>query len=234
MAKIRPASHAGSWYSSDPQVLNQQLDSWLHAATRQEGQVRAVITPHAGYDYSGPTAAWAFKQINAEIVRKVVLLGPAHHEYVQGCALPYAQVYRTPLGDIPVDMETVERLSETGAFRRLSAKAEKEEHSLEMQLPYLRKVMGSAVFTLVPIVVGELSVAQQFRYAELLSPLLQEAETVFVISSDFCVSHIQHWGENFDYTYYDPSKGEIWQSIEALDHAGMDLISNHRLRYIPM
>jgi len=153
-----------------------------------------VITPHAGYDYSGPTAAWAFKQINAETVRRVVLLGPAHHEYVQGCALPYAEIYRTPLGDVAVDVETVAGLGESGAFRRLSAKAEKEEHSLEMQLPYLRKVMGSAAFTLVPIVVGELSVSQQSRYAELLSPLFQQADTVFVISSDFCVMTISALG----------------------------------------
>lgn len=194
MAKTRPASHAGSWYSSDPNTLNQQLEGWLQAATRQEGEIRAVITPHAGYDYSGPTAAWAFKQINAETVRRVVLLGPAHHEYVQGCALPYAEIYRTPLGDVAVDVETVAGLGESGAFRRLSAKAEKEEHSLEMQLPYLRKVMGSAAFTLVPIVVGELSVSQQSRYAELLSPLFQQADTVFVISSDFCVMTISALG----------------------------------------
>jgi hypothetical protein len=187
MAKIRPASHAGSWYTADPAALNHQLDTWLQAAEPQLGNIRAVITPHAGYDYSGPTAAWAFKQIHPETVRKVVLLGPAHHEYVQGCALPYAEVYRTPLGDIPVDREIVANLTETGAFRRLSAKAEKEEHSLEMQLPYLRKVMGTADFTLVPIVVGEISVQQQARYAELLLPLFQDEETVFVISSDFCV-----------------------------------------------
>ena len=225
MAKIRPATHAGSWYSSDPHSLTHQLDTWLQAAQRQDGVPKAIITPHAGYEYSGSTAAWAFKHLSqVDTVRKVVLFGPAHHEYIRGCALPYADIYRTPLGDINVDIELVSQLGETGAFKRLSAKAERDEHSLEMQLPYLKKVMPASAL-LLPIVVGELSPRQQATYADLFLPLFQDDGTVFVISSDFC-----HWGEDFDFTYYDQSKGEIWQSIEALDRTGMSLISSHRGR----
>lgn len=227
MAKVRTASHAGSWYTSDAQELDGELTQWLQAANKTEGVVKAVITPHAGYAYSGPTAAWAFKQLDPATVRRVVLLGPAHHEYVKGCALPWAETYQTPLGDIPIDQEAVSALSATGHYRSLSMKAERAEHSLEMQLPYLRKVMGTSPFTLVPIVVGEISQSQQQTYASDLLPLFEDQHTVFVISSDFCVRRTQHWGDNFDYTHYDRSKGAIWQSIEALDRAGMDLIEQH-------
>ena len=188
MAKARSASHAGSWYSSDPSELDGQLGGWLQAARKTEGTAKAVISPHAGYDYSGATAAWAYKQIEREKTRTVVLLGPSHHEYLQGCALPWADTYKTPIGDILIDQEIVASLATTGHYQKLSMKAERAEHSLEMQLPYLRKVMGDTAFTLVPIVVGELSQAQQRTYTEDLLPVFERPGVVVVVSSDFCVS----------------------------------------------
>ena len=223
-AQVRSASHAGSWYTNVSQTLTEQLTSWLAAASRTIERAKAVICPHAGYSYSGPTAAWAYKHLNSEGTRRVVLLGPSHHVYIEGCALPCAATYQTPIGDIPIDQETVSALRQSRLYQELTPDAEEEEHSLEMQLPYIRQVYAGKDITLVPIMVGQLVSSQEEAYARTLLPLFEDPQTVFVISSDFCVRDKQHWGARFRYTPYDPEKGQIWQSIEAMDREGMRLI----------
>ena len=103
----------------------------------------------------------------------------------------------------------------------MSIKTDEDEHSIEMQLPYLAKVMESrkGKFKIVPIMIGNINSEKEKMYGELLAPYLLQPKTIFVISSDFC-----HWGERFSYTYYDDKCGEIWNSIESLDRLGMDLI----------
>jgi MEMO1 family protein len=103
----------------------------------------------------------------------------------------------------------------------MSIKTDEDEHSIEMQLSYLAKVMESrkGKFKIVPIMIGNISSEKEKMYGELLAPYLLQDKTIFVISSDFC-----HWGERFSYTYYDDKCGEIWNSIESLDRKGMDLI----------
>ncbi len=110
--------------------------------------------PHAGYIYSGPVAARAYDELGAArgIVRRVVLLGPVHRVPVRGLALPGVEAFETPLGRVPVDAEAVQRLA---PFRQVvtSAAAHAQEHSLEVQLPFLQKMLGE--FKLVPLAVGE-------------------------------------------------------------------------------
>ncbi|VDN13567.1 unnamed protein product [Dibothriocephalus latus] len=112
-------------------------------------------------------------------------------------------------------------LKKSGEFVDLRMSEDEDEHSLEMQLPYVAKVMESRAktFTIVPIMVGSLSFEKERVYGEILAPYLQDPRTLFVISSDFC-----HWGSRFRYTYYDQKQGEIWQSIKNLDKMGMDSI----------
>lgn len=129
--------------------------------------------------------------------------------------------YQTPLGDIKLDLNVIESLNNTGHFRRVSKKADEDEHSLEMHLPYIKHMMGDREFTLVPIMVGSLMENPASEYAKIFSEYFDDDENFFVFSSDFC-----HWGKRFDYTYYNKEDGQIFESITKLDRKGMDAIES--------
>eukprot|EP00096_Caligus_rogercresseyi_P000687 TRINITY_DN1117_c0_g1_i2.p1 TRINITY_DN1117_c0_g1~~TRINITY_DN1117_c0_g1_i2.p1 ORF type:complete len:303 (+),score=109.82 TRINITY_DN1117_c0_g1_i2:150-1058(+) len=222
----RCASHAGSWYSGDERVLQREMSGWLEAVKTDSETfpARAIIGPHAGYRYSGPTAAYAYKQINPEGIKRVFILGPSHHIRLNGCLLSGCSVYETPLYDLVVDQELNKELMESkGGFDKATLQADEEEHSIELHLPYIAKAMESrkGQFTVVPILVGSLSPDKEYKYGKILAKYLMDPSNLFVISSDFC-----HWGERFDYTYYDKEAGEIHESISKLDHKGMELIES--------
>ncbi|KAJ1788123.1 hypothetical protein LPJ59_005591 [Coemansia sp. RSA 2399] len=262
MGRVREATHAGSWYSDDGAQLDRELQSWLddvpgyvreiepegaHCQAPVPG-ARAIIGPHAGLSYSGATAAYAYRCIDTSKVRRVFLLGPSHHVYLEKCVLSGCSEYQTPLGNIQVDRETIDELrSKPGgdAWQTMSIAADEDEHSLEMHLPFIYKTFESTIdrIRLVPIMVGNLRFAKEQMYGEMLAPYLANEENLFVISSDFC-----HWGSRFRFTLYKESEntravqlaarsrtgvpGElpIWKSIENLDWAGMREIArlDHR------
>jgi AmmeMemoRadiSam system protein B len=104
----------------------------------------------------------------------------------------------------------------------MSKKVDEAEHSLEMHIPYIKRMFGSSPFKLVPIMVGNLSDKKEQEYGKKLSKYVQDEKTLFVISSDFC-----HWGDNFEYYYFDKKKGgNIYECIETLDKRGMSLIEH--------
>jgi len=218
---LRRASHAGSWYSSNPSELNQELSGWLNQAKFTHGPAKAIISPHAGYSYCGATAAYAFKHVVPEDIDTVFILGPSHHVYLNGCALTQTAEYETPLYNLIIDREINKELHNTGKFELMNRKTDEDEHSIEMQLSYVAKVMESkkGKFKIVPIMVGSVNSEKEKMYGQMLANYFLNPRTLFVISSDFC-----HWGERFSYTYYDEKCGEIWKSIEDLDKQGMDLI----------
>lgn len=220
-ASLRRASHAGSWYSENPSQLNQELTNWLNQATYSHGPAKAIISPHAGYSYCGATAAYAFKHVNPADVDTVFILGPSHHVYLNGCALTQTLEYETPLYNLVIDQEINKELLATGKFELMNRKTDEDEHSIEMQLSYVAKVMESkrGHFKIVPIMVGSINSEKERAYGQMLAKYFVQPRTLFVISSDFC-----HWGERFQYTYFDERHGEIWKSIEDLDKQGMDLI----------
>mmetsp|Transcript_16608 Transcript_16608/g.42395 ORF Transcript_16608/g.42395 Transcript_16608/m.42395 type:complete len:288 (+) Transcript_16608:110-973(+) len=215
----RRATHAGSWYASDGEELAGQLRAWLDAVEPSAGRARAVIAPHAGFAYSGPTAAYAYKHIDPEVVRRVFLLGPSHHVHLHGCALTGCASYETPLGRIAIDRATNGELAQAG-FETMALDTDEAEHSLELHLPYIQAVMGSRSFQLVPVLVGSLAPADAERYGQLLAPYLADPQTVFVVSSDFC-----HWGSRFAFQPVDERYAQICEGIEALDRRAMDLIA---------
>eukprot|EP00052_Salpingoeca_macrocollata_P001572 m.26302 g.26302 ORF g.26302 m.26302 type:complete len:291 (-) comp11492_c0_seq1:20-892(-) len=216
----RCASHAGSWYTSHGAELQKQLQDWLAAAGEPvHAPAKAIIAPHAGYSYSGPCAAHAYRQIDPTNVKRVFILGPSHHVYLRNCALTQQQVYETPLGPLQIDAATVKELHATGLFGTMSKQEDEDEHSIEMHLPYIAQVMKGQEFSIVPILVGSLSTADEAKYGKLLRPYLLDPHTLFVVSSDFC-----HWGQRFRYQYHNPEDGEIFRSIEKLDREGMRLI----------
>jgi len=219
MSARRP-THAGSWYTDDARLLDKQLDGWLANSPSSENPAQAIIVPHAGYRYSGPAAAHGYKLVDAQNIKTIFILGPSHHAYLSKCGLTRTTDYETPLGNLKIDKELVTELYATGAFEYLSLAVEEAEHSLEMHLPYIFKVMGKNTnYSIVPIMVGSLSKESEEHYGKLLAPYLMKPGNLFVVSSDFC-----HWGTRFDYTLYYEDKGPIHASIEALDRRGMQAI----------
>lgn len=182
MPTVRPPAVAGTFYPSRPAELRKDVAQMLaHPLGRAMTHLpKALIVPHAGYVYSGPIAASAYAQL-APLkgrIRRVVLLGPAHYVPLRGLALPETERFSTPLGEIPLDLDLMQQLEELPVVMR-DAGAHAEEHSLEVQLPFLQQVLGD--FTLVPLVIGEASAAE---VADVLDMAWGGDETLIVISSD--------------------------------------------------
>src|SRR5579859_3427480 len=188
MTSIRPAAVAGMFYPGDRRALADELEELIGGVEHLQprlGFPKALIVPHAGYIYSGPVAARAYDELLAArgIVRRVVLLGPVHRVPVRGLALPGAQAFATPLGTIPVDEEAVRAVEGMPQVVRSDA-AHALEHSLEVQLPFLQKMLGE--FSIVPFAVGTASAAE---VAAVLERLWGGPETLIVISSDLSHYH---------------------------------------------
>ncbi|TRY73921.1 hypothetical protein TCAL_09118 [Tigriopus californicus] len=219
----RRASHAGSWYVNDPRQLGAELDQWLDAVGEPSlAAARAIIGPHAGYRYCGACAGYAYRQIDPRRVERVFILGPSHHIRLGGCAVSGCLKYETPFYDLAIDRAVNEELMKTGEFEVMTLETDEDEHSIEMHLPYVARVMearGRENFTIVPILVGSLNPEKEAKYGRIFAKYLADPANLFVISSDFC-----HWGQRFRYTHYDEKCGEIHESIKALDFMGMNII----------
>ncbi|MHB8404005.1 MAG: AmmeMemoRadiSam system protein B [Gammaproteobacteria bacterium] len=181
----RPAAVAGLFYPEDATELRALVRRLLAENPLQGLAPKALIAPHAGYLYSGPIAARAYNALRGlgEVIRRVVLLGPAHRVALRGLALPGVESFRTPLGDIPLDRKAITRiegLPQVGA----SDHAHQLEHSLEVHLPFLQTLLNE--FTLVPLVVGW---AQPYEVAQVLETLWGGEETLVIISSDLSHYH---------------------------------------------
>ena len=183
---IRQPAVSGLFYPDDPETLRQSVSGFLAQAKRVEREPpKAIIVPHAGYIYSGPVAASAYARLaaGADTIRRVVLLGPSHRVPFYGLALCGDSSYRTPLGDIPIDQASEKELLELPQVVKLDA-AHVNEHSLEVQLPFLQFLLDD--FELVPLVVGD---AESEQVAEVLERLWGGPETLIVISSDLSHYH---------------------------------------------
>ena len=189
MSRVRAPAVAGSFYPADPGRLGAMVDGFLADAGEPagNGRVEAVIAPHAGYVYSGPTAGFAFAALRTGIAaaKRVVVIGPSHFVSFRGIAMAGADAFRTPLGEVPLDREarsSIDGLPEAVIADRPHA----EEHAIEVELPFLQRL--SAGFMLVPLVVGR---AGPDEVARVLAAF-RDDETLFVISSD--LSHYEPYG----------------------------------------
>ncbi|CAG2054264.1 unnamed protein product [Timema podura] len=138
---VRRASHSGSWYSDSAKELNKQLGTWLNNADLSHGPARAIIAPHAGYQYCGACSGFAYRQISPIVVRRVFILGPSHHVRLGGCALSTAVKYHTPLYDLRIDTQVYSDLEASNLFEWMNISVDEDEHSIEMHLPYIAKIM---------------------------------------------------------------------------------------------
>src|SRR5919106_6343135 len=207
---IRPPAVAGSFYPDRPDRLRAAVEGFLTKADpwRPERAPKAVITPHAGYVYSGPVAGHAFAALRgaAAKIRRVVVIGPAHFVPIRGLALPTVAAFRTPLGDLPLDRAAIEALDLPQV--RLDDRPHAGEHAIEVELPFLQAVLGE--FALVPLVVGD---ATPDEVAQVLDRLWDGPETLLVVSSD--LSHYEPYGRARE---HDAATAAL---IEALDGAAL-------------
>lgn len=207
MEKILKSELAGQWYAADPALLAEEVDAYLEAAERQPiNDVMALLLPHAGYRYSGAVAAQGVAQVAGRSFSRVVVMGPSHRMALADAAsIPDATHVETPLGRIEIDRALVSRLWKNPAIQSHPA-AHAGEHSVQIELPFLQRVLGS--FKLVPMVCGQLgeTVARQIA-ATLLENI--DEETLVVVSSDFT-----HYGRSFGYV---PFVDDIQRNLESLD-----------------
>jgi len=229
--KLREARYAGSWYNAEPLQLNQQLEEYLQSACgalsrrsahaqfqepelnqlKDDGNLLAIVSPHAGYMFSGQTAAYAFSRAQMQEKQfqkpgRIFLLGPSHYAGFEGAALSDASAFQTPLGNLPVDEKTVAALSDFPLFRYMPD-VHRKEHSLELQLPLIYKSFGS--IEIIPIVVGQLEDEMEIRLiGGALKRFVQEGDIV-VVSSDFC-----HVGPRYQ---YEPFTDNIKENVFRLD-----------------
>ncbi len=205
MSKTRLPAVAGMFYPAEANILRQDIQQYLAQVDTRVSNTRprAIIVPHAGYVYSGAVAASAYKQIIPfrDQIKRVVLLGPSHRVAFSGLAVPESDEFTTPLGNIPIDTDAVNKLL---TFPQVIAsdRAHRDEHSLEVQLPFLQEILGH--FSLVPLVVGD---ADRHEVAEVIDLFLDDQQTLIVISTD-----LSHYHE-----YYEANKRDRMTS-DAIVH----------------
>ncbi len=182
---VRHPAVAGSFYPGHPDVIQREIRGYVDDATLPQdlGTVRAVIAPHAGYAYSGPTAGFAFKALaslapQASGERTVFLLGPAHRVYFRGVALGQYSAFRTPLGDAPIAVERVADMLARSQLYTRDARAHVPEHCLEVEVPFLQVMLSG--WQLVPMLFGEVDPRQ---VGEELAAHIGEDDLI-VVSSD--------------------------------------------------
>lgn len=209
MSPARQPAVAGRFYPAEPRRLEASVDRFLREArgARREVAPKALIAPHAGYVYSGPIAGSAYAQLAGLTIERVVLVGPAHFVPLRGLAVSGADAFATPLGEVPIDDAARRRILRLPQVRLLEA-AHAEEHSLEVQLPFLQRVLGA--FSLVPLVAGE---ATDAEVAEVLEELWGGDETLIVVSSD-----LSHY---YDYDTAQRLDAATTRAIESLEPRGL-------------
>jgi len=211
MGLVRPAAVAGMFYPGDRRELAASVQYYLSQAEIETDAAvpKAIIAPHAGYVYSGPVAATAYARLKPArgVIRRVVLAGPCHRVPVRGLAVSGADAFATPLGDVPLDRQAIDRILHLPQVETFDA-THAQEHSLEVHLPFLQSILDD--FVLVPLVVGQ---AGADEVAEVLESLWGGSETLIVISSD-----LSHY---LDYDSAQKIDGDTCRAIENLDSSGL-------------
>ena len=189
MNAIRSPAVAGAFYPADESELISSVDAMLDSVHDDGWAPKVIIAPHAGHIYSGSVAACAYSRLKKADppIRQVVLLGPSHRVGFNGIAVPTSTAYMTPLGEIPIDSAAIRKVLGLGGTGFLD-EAHAQEHSLEVHLPFLQRVLAS--FTLVPLVIGD---AKKEEVAAVLNELWGGPETLIVISTD--LSHFHPYEE---------------------------------------
>jgi AmmeMemoRadiSam system protein B/AmmeMemoRadiSam system protein A len=184
---------AGSFYPSDSGELGRQVTGYLTRAGQpgMKGEILGLIAPHAGYVYSGPVAGHAYREVAGQSYDLVVIIAPSHFAPLNGVSILDKDVYRTPLGDVPIDRETARQLIESAEWITYDPTLYAREHSLEVQLPFLQKALEPG-FKILPVVMGNASPDLAGALAEVLSDTVRGRKVLYIASSD--MSHYHTYG----------------------------------------
>jgi MEMO1 family protein len=187
---VRPSSLAGRWYDADPEILARKVDDYMDSAKLPDldGEVIAVIAPHAGHTYSGAVAGYAFAAIRGRSPDLVAVVGPMHHPYVEPLITTAYDAYSTPLGDVPVDKDA---LHELGTLLKsdlgfgLSPVAHDPEHSLEIELPFLQRALpAGSEWKLLPVMARAREPRVSQSLGKALAQILRGKNFILVASTD--------------------------------------------------
>ncbi len=218
MTTTRQPVLAGAWYPADPDRLRDRIDGYL-AGTEPDrmppGEPTVALVPHAGYEFSGATAGKAYGLLLGHRYDAVFVLAPSHRARLDRPALPAARSFATPLGDVPVAMEIVTALSDTGHYV-VDDRAHGPEHAVEIQLPFLQRALPDT--PIVPILVPPLDASLRRAVARALDPW-RDARHLFVISTD-----LTHYGREFGYVPFDR---DVPTRLEQLDTGALLRILAH-------
>lgn len=202
MLDVRPSPIAGTWYEGDPRVLARIIDEYLDEAQLPDlnGEVMAVIAPHAGHRYSGPVAGYAFAALRGRSPDLVAVIAPMHHPYFEPLITTAHDAYSTPLGDIPVDKDALRELdvvlkSELGFG--LSPIQHDPEHSLEIELPFLQRALTSE-WKLLPVMVRARESRVSQGLGKALAHVLRDKNFVMVASTDLSHFYSQQTALTYD------------------------------------
>ncbi len=196
MVAPREPTAAGLFYPELKLVLEREVDEYLLRAksSRVNGTIRGLIAPHAGYAYSGLTAAAGYRLVKDASYEAVVVIGPSHREYFNGISLYPGPSYRTPLGELPIHEELRSALADCHPLIGLSEDGHRHEHSVEVQVPFLQRVLGKTDF--VPIVMGDQSRETCLVLEQALYSACKDRNVLLVASTD--LSHYHPYKEATD------------------------------------
>ena len=183
-AQVRKAHFAGHFYPSDKAVLVKMVDKYLSSVKKKniKGKVNAIIVPHAGYSFSGRTAGAAYGSIDNEY-ETIALIGPCHRSYVKGAAIYAKGSFQTPLGKINIDEKLAKKILKADSIFKKNTLAHSNEHSLEVQLPFLQRKLKKG-FKILPILINDGTAEELARMGEIIAKALKGKKALIVISSD--------------------------------------------------
>jgi hypothetical protein len=187
---IRKAVWAGQFYEKKAEILSQQIDQFLENAKKLPSpgeEILALISPHAGYVYSGQTAAHAYRLIQGKDYESVIIIGPSNRYRLKGCSIYPKGGYETPLGTAKIDESLAAEISKASGFKYIP-QAHEMEHSVEVQIPFIQKTLPQA--KIVPIVMGYPTRKTIIRLADALIEVLPGKNAVIIVSTD--MSHFFH------------------------------------------
>jgi len=216
-SNLRPSPIAGQWYPDNPGKLASSVDAYIDNAQAPEieGQVVAVMAPHAGHRYSGPVAGYAFSALRGLQADLVAVISPMHQPYSQPLLTSAHDAYQTPLGTIPIDREAVDQLDTkllTELGFGLTPIPHDREHSLEIELPFLQRALAGD-FSLIPVMVRDQSARVVHALGNALAEVLHHRNSILVASTDLSHFYPQPVAEKLDV--------EVLRRVEAFDPDGV-------------
>jgi len=201
--KIRESVIAGTWYPGQPDSLKREIQKYLAQAGNYsiQGELIGLVAPHAGYTYSGAVAAHAYRLLEGQGFERVLILAPSHRAYFKGASIYHLGGYRTPLGVVPLDQEPIEALMTHSSLISHVPNAHTQEHSLEIQLPFLQVMLES--FRLTPIVLGDQSFEFCQKLAEIIANVCRGKRILLIASTDLSHYHLYNEAKRLDQVVLD-------------------------------